>query len=126
MPRHNPAVVSLQRRPGQMLLLSTSRYSRQKSPLDMPMLKQIEGGGIASTPSHLRRYNGMGGQNHTPAAVRLGYTRYTLHRRLGGPRGWSGPDSVSGPSSRYRVATPTGLSWPPVDTEYRKKLWPTM
>ena len=33
---------------------------------------------------------GVGRQRHTPAALTLGYTRYPLYRKLGGPQ--SGPD----------------------------------
>jgi len=62
----------------------------------------------------------MGGQRHAPAALPPGKTRYALYRRLGGPQGrscwWeksrSHRDSISGPSSPYRVAIPTELSMP--------------
>ena len=33
---------------------------------------------------------GVGGQNHAPAALPPGKTRYPLYRRLGGPQGRSG------------------------------------
>ena len=31
----------------------------------------------------------VGGQQHAPAALPPGKTRYPLYRRLGGPQGWS-------------------------------------
>jgi len=31
---------------------------------------------------------GVGGQDHAPAALPLGMTRYPLSRTLGGPQGW--------------------------------------
>ena len=33
---------------------------------------------------------GVGGQRQDPAALTLGKTQYSLHRRLGGPQGRSG------------------------------------
>ena len=72
-----------------------------------------------STLSLTSMLDGVGGQNHVPAALPQGKTRYPLYRRLGGPQGRSGQvrkislphrDSIPGPSSPRRFAIPTDLS----------------
>ena len=46
----------------------------------------------------------VGGQRHAPAALPPGKTRYSLHKRLGGPQGRSG---------RVRqISPPTGIRSP--------------
>ena len=50
-----------------------------------------------------RRYMGVGGQRHAPAALPPGKTRYTLYRRLDGPQGRSG---------RVRKISPTQIFYP--------------
>jgi len=52
-----------------------------------------EGGGsrcVALLFLHSRRWMGLGGQRHAPAALPPVKTRYPLYRRLGGSQGWSG------------------------------------
>jgi len=70
---------------------------------------------------------GVGGQRHS--ALLPGMTQHLLYRRVGGPRagmdrcGKSRPhrDSSPGPSSQYRVATPTTLSRPTRTTSSSSK-----
>ena len=60
---------------------------------------------------------GMGGQRHSPAALPLLKTPYSLYRRLGGPQGWSGRVRKMSPPTGIRspdrpAAIPTELSRP--------------
>jgi hypothetical protein len=64
----------------------------------------LEGGKrYSSTLSLPRRYKGVGGQHHAPAALHPGKTRDPLYRRLGGPQGRSGfdPRTVQPVAIRY-------------------------
>ena len=55
----------------------------------MPMQIRTGGEGIVPTSLHPRRYKGVGGQHHTPAALPPGKASYPLCRRKDGPHGWS-------------------------------------
>jgi len=48
---------------------------------------------------------GMGGQRIAAAALPPGKTRYQLHRRLGGPQGWSGRVRNISPSTGFDSRT---------------------
>jgi hypothetical protein len=52
-----------------------------------------------------RRYMGMGGQRHVPAALLPGKTRYPLYGRLGGPRAWSGRERKISPALAFDART---------------------
>jgi len=51
-----------------------------------------------------RRFMGVGGQRHAPAASSPGKTRYPLHKRMGGPQDRSG--------EVQKISTPTGIRSP--------------
>jgi hypothetical protein len=46
-----------------------------------------------------------GGQRHVAPALLPGKTRYPLHRRLGGPQGWSGRVRKISPSPGFDLRT---------------------
>ena len=48
---------------------------------------------------------GVGGQHHAPATLPPGKTRYSLHRRLGGPQGRSGPVRKISPPPEFDPRT---------------------
>jgi len=48
---------------------------------------------------------GVGDQHHTPAALPLGKTRYSLYRRLGGPQGQSGWEQKISPPLGFHPQT---------------------
>jgi hypothetical protein len=72
----------------------------------------------STLPSTSTLDEGVGGQHHAPAALPRGKSRYPLFKRLGWLQGRSGRvrkissphrDSISGPSSPWRVAIPTDV-----------------
>jgi hypothetical protein len=60
-----------------------------------------DGQRYSSTLPWPRRLKGMGGQQHNPAALSPGKTRYPLYRRLGGPQGRSGRVRKISPPTGY-------------------------
>ena len=56
----------------------------------------------SSTLSLTSALDGVGGQRHAPAALPPGKARYPLHRRLGGPQGWSGRVQKISPPTEIR------------------------
>ena len=82
----------------------------------------------SSTLSLTSKLDGLGGELHAPAALRLGKTRYPFYWRLGRPQCRSGrvwnisPPPGFDPRTVQPVAIPTELSRPTLPFRYKQKL----
>jgi hypothetical protein len=84
-----------------MITFSVQIYFKVKFILEQATKAQRGSRGIALLFLQPRRYMGMYGQRHAPAALPPRISRYPLHRRLGGPQDRSG---------RVRkTSSPTGI-----------------